>query len=220
MSRIVAVYAETSRGGLRPSCTVRAMHVNVSAMLVTALLAGLLQSSVAAQTQSNPGTSEAPQSAASRSAQADSGAFTLHVTTREVALEMIALDQHGGPVTDLSSTELRLSYSARGDDARGITTKPRPLLACRLSIPMRRLARMRTETRDLRSLPVAWSVPRSITRSHFGLDLAAGPAASIRFPSPPTAPAFASSTDTVTLSAKPWLRLNRPSRAPIPLKSC
>lgn len=119
MSRIAAVYAETSPRGLRSPYAIRAMHVDVFAMLVAALLAGPLQSWVAAQTQSNPGTWEASQSAAIPPAQAESGAFTFHVTTREVALEVIALDQHGGPVTDLGSTELRVSYSARDDDARG-----------------------------------------------------------------------------------------------------
>jgi len=43
--------------------------------------------------------------------QADSGAFTFHVTTREVVVDLIALNEHG-PIPGLTSAELQVYYSA------------------------------------------------------------------------------------------------------------
>jgi hypothetical protein len=81
-------------------------------MRVAAFLAVLLLPSVPGHVQSNPGASQTPRSVAIQSRQADSGVFTFHVTTREVVLDMVALDQHGGPVVGLTAPELEVYYSA------------------------------------------------------------------------------------------------------------
>ena len=58
-----------------------------------------------------------PQSGASQPSHADSGVLTFHVTTREVILDLIALNGHDGHVPDLADTELQVSYSANNDAA-------------------------------------------------------------------------------------------------------
>lgn len=74
------------------------------------LFTSLLQAALIAQIQSSPERSETPQSAAIPPTQTDTGALTFRLTTREVVLDLIALDEHGGPVSDLTSTELQISY--------------------------------------------------------------------------------------------------------------
>ena len=77
----------------------------------------LLVASAHSQTQSNPGDSQTPQPATVQPAQTDHGAFTFHVTTREVVVDLIALSVHAGPVSDLVPADLQVSYSGT-DPAR------------------------------------------------------------------------------------------------------
>ncbi len=85
---------------------------------VAALFAALVLPSASAQAQENPGASQAPETVAIHPTQADSGVFTLHITAREVVLDLIALNGHGGPVPNLTGTELQVSYSGIGDQSR------------------------------------------------------------------------------------------------------
>lgn len=62
-----------------------------------------------ARVQSQPETGASAQSAATH---AGSGVLTLHVTTREVILDVIALHSQGEPVADLAPGDLQVSYSA------------------------------------------------------------------------------------------------------------
>ena len=110
-------------------------------MQVAAFLAVLLLPPAPAPTQSNASASQATESATIEPTQADSGAFTFHVTTREVVLDLIALNGHGGAVPDLTDTELQVSYSGGGDQARkhrhGPDTQPQlaPITSLRIVDP-------------------------------------------------------------------------------------
>jgi hypothetical protein len=113
----------------------------VWAMQIVAFLVGLLLPSAHAQMQSNPSTSQTAESATIQPTQTDSAVFTFHITTREVILDLIALNLHGGPVPNLTDNELQVSYSADGDQARkhrhGPATQPQiaPITSLRIVDP-------------------------------------------------------------------------------------
>ncbi len=160
----------------------------------------------------NPQT---PQSGASQPSQADSGVVTFHVTTREVILDLIALNGRNGHVPDLADTELQVPIPRAPTRPRSITTElrshgSRPLLASTSSTQMRRSRRLRARQLDSKLLPVVYSVRRSTTRSRFDPASTAGPAASMKFLSLRPGAAFASSIATAILWARPLLRRNHP----------
>jgi hypothetical protein len=85
-------------------------------MHIAGLLAVLLLQAASAQGQSNPNA--ATHSAQMEPTQAHAGVLTFRVTTREVILDVIALDPQGGPVHGLAPADLKVTYSAERDSAR------------------------------------------------------------------------------------------------------
>jgi hypothetical protein len=110
-------------------------------MQAGAFLAVLLLASAPAPAQSNPSDSQTPESATIQPTQAESGVFTFHVTAREVLLDLVVLNEHSGPVHDLTATELQVFYSGDGDQARrhrqGPVTQPQiaPITSLRIVDP-------------------------------------------------------------------------------------
>jgi hypothetical protein len=110
-------------------------------MQVAAFLAVLLLASAFAPAQSNPGASQAPEPPVIEPAQENSGGFTFRVTTREVVLDLVVLNEHSGPVHDLTVTELQVFYSGDGVQARrhhqGPVTQPQiaPITSLRIVDP-------------------------------------------------------------------------------------
>ncbi|HTW49760.1 MAG TPA: PA14 domain-containing protein [Acidobacteriaceae bacterium] len=98
-----------------------------------AVVVAVLLTSAPAAPQSNSGASQqgrpSPQSTAIQPTRAESGVLTFHVTTREVILDLIALDAHGGPVADLTGAELQVSYSSGDSPDRKHPYRPAPEIA-------------------------------------------------------------------------------------------
>lgn len=106
-------------------------------MHVLALSAVLLTPFAFVHAQLNPGVSPSlpPPSAATQPSQAESGVLTFRVTSREVVLDVIALDRHGTPVSDLTQADLRVSYAEEHHRGSTMPQEIAPITSLRIVDP-------------------------------------------------------------------------------------